>query len=196
MSLIGNIRDLPRSAVFALYNPKKKKVYVTLARNFIKRLAAVTNELRDGSFKLDEMCQDYDDLELIVLETSNSMDTAETQKVFKLHMFYWQNYVEKLGLTHYGKKYTYVRYKPRLTHGINYSGIPVVFVNLISTRNDSFIVGVFENYFDGKNFSDEYLSKQQNDHGYIYPVYACNDTTKEFLKEDGKRLDNVFKVRD
>lgn len=191
MDVLTILRDAPKSAVFALYNPKKKKVFVTLARNYLKRISTLVTELNDGSFKDNEMCQDFQDLKLILLETSNHPNTAANQERFRLQMHYWQEYVEKLGLSHYGKRHIYVKYKPRITTGLNYEGDQVVFVTLVSKRNDKTTIGVFDNAFDAQEFKKEYLDTQS----YIYPVYALNDLTRRYCMHEMLRLSSTFKIR-
>ena len=190
--VLETMRGLPKSCIFAFYNPTKKKVYLSYARNSIKRIASIMSDLRDGTFSNTEMCEDYLELELIVLETSSNKNSLDSQAVFRLHMDYWQNYVEKLGLSYYGKRSVYVQYKPRLTHGFDYEGKKVVFVNLVTKRNDSFIVGVFNKTPDAKEFVSTYLDSQGS---YILPVYSYNDLTKGFMKFERSRLVSRMNVR-
>lgn len=194
--VLQTIRELPSASIFGIYNPKKKKVLVTFSLNTTKGVAAMMSDLKDGSYKDNEMCQDYDDLQLIVLETiEHTSNSVDIKSIFRLHMFYWQNHIESIGLTHYGKRYNYINYKSRLSHGVNYSGKPVVYVNLVTNRNNSFVVGVFKNISDAKQFAKGYLDTQKEEVGYIYPVYARNNLTKEFLIEERMQLKNVFNVR-
>jgi len=191
MNIIKEISNLPKASVFGLYNRKKNKVFLCLGKDTTKRLCSLVTELKYNSHRISELCNDLDDLELIILETSTDPNLDNSYKRFKLHMNYWYDYIETSGITLYGTRYNYIEYKPRITYGLNYNGESVVMIDLVTRRNDSFTVGLFSNYFDAEEFKKQYFDNQK----YVYPVFANNDLTKNYMEYKNGLIENVIRVR-
>ena len=179
------MKDLPRASIVALYNPKKKKVHLLLCRDCLRSMSRTLSEIRNKTYKLKDIIEDQDDLELIVLEELSDYDTL------RLHMNYWYDYIKTIGLELYTKKHNYLQYKARINVSLDFEGDNVVFVELVNRRNEAYIVGVFRNMNEAKEFKSEYFDNQK----YVYPVYAINEDTQKYIRKDSAQLDKIFKIR-
>lgn len=178
----------PKTAVFCLYNRKKNKAFLTLGKDYLKRLTQIVTELKDGSFRIKEMNSDINDLEIIILETCND-DSA--YQLFRMQMDYWYDYISNLGIGLYGRRHTFLKYRPRLNMGIDFSGRNVIFVELVNKRYEAEVVGVFDSLEEAENFKQHYFLDQK----YVYPIYSTNNLSKEYFLEKQQQLDSLFRVR-
>lgn len=176
----------PRSAIFALYNRKENRVYLTLAKNYLKHIATIATDLQDGTFKHRKMQEEKDNLELIVLETLPPYE----YETLKMHMHYWYLHCKDLGMKFYTKK-CHVIYRANTSIGLDYDGNTVIFVNLVTRRNDKIVVGVFEKMHEAEKYIEDYLETSY----IVYPVYATNELTKRYIEHERLRLDKLFQVR-
>ena len=176
---LSNLSNLPNNSVFALHNPKKNKVHLMYAKNTLVRLARFIDELRNRENSLTELCDDLDDLELVILETYS------TESVCKLMMNYWYDYVtEEEGMELYTKR-NYLSYKARIEYlsfsydYLNKNNVDLVYVQLVNSRGKGMIVGVFKSIPEAEEFKKNYLDIQR----HITPVYATNDLTKNYISK-------------
>lgn len=190
MDVFQSLLETPRSGIVAIYNRKKHKAQLVIAKNLASHLATIATEIRDGIYPNREIMEDRNNLEMIVLETLNGSSPEEDYETLKLHMHYWYMYCNDLGMSFYSKR-LYVMYKARTRVDIDLKGTMKVFVDLVSRNNKSFVVGVFDKMDEAKEFVKTYFKEDE----YIYPVYANNHHTKEYLEELGKRVDRRMKVR-
>ncbi len=182
---VSTLTSLPKTSVFALFNPKKNKVHIMYAKNTPIKLIKFIDELKYNKHRNKELCEDVDDLELIILET------YEDDFICRMHMNYWYDYVvNKEGLELYGNRHNYLQYKLRKSVSVynydylNKTHVDRVFVEFVNGRNSSFVVGVFDNMSE----ADAFLETYDNVGDFKYPSYAFNKLTKEFLlKEYRKR---------
>ena len=184
-TIIADLVELPDACIFVLYNQDKGKAHLALCKNGLLRIPRLINELRKNEHKIKELCEDLGELQLKVLETHEDYETL------RLHMNFWYNYIEDLGLETYSKRRTYIKYKSRINIGYDYNGDRRVFVELVNRRNESFVVGVFEKMFEGRDFKKQYFDSKD----YVYPVYANNELTKNYVERKSLELTSVFKVR-
>jgi len=184
MEIVKQLRELPEGCTFALYNPIRKKSQLFICKNGLIRIPRIINDLRTNEHTNKELCRDLEDLELIILETSNDYS------LLRLHVQYWYDYMKDIGLETYSK-HTYLKYKARVNVGYDFNGEQKVFVELVNRRNESFIVGVFDNMYDAKTFKVDYFDSMK----YVYPVYANNESTKKYSERTNSELSSVFKVR-
>ena len=184
MNLVNELHKLPEGCIFALFNPDRAKAQLFLCKNGLLRIQQIINDLRNNEHSCKELCNDLNNLQLTILETNNDQD------ILRLHMQYWFDYIESVGLTPY-KKHTYLKYKARITVGYDYDAKKRVFVELVNRRNESFVVGVFKKMYEAKEFKDQYFDTQK----YVFPVYANNDLTKKFSEQRDNELEEVFRVR-
>lgn len=184
--MVKELLKLPNvGCIYALYNQKRKKTQLFLANsNALLSIPRTISNLRNNDHKSKELCSDINDLELIVLETH------EDTSYLRLRMQYWYDYVEDLGLETYTKR-IYLQYKSRINVDFDYTGEKRVLVELVNKRNESFVVGVFDKMYEAKEFQEAYFGRSK----YVYPIYANNVLTREYIQTRDKQLDRVFKVR-
>lgn len=185
MNLFQTLLNQPRSAIFALYNRKTNRVHLTLAKNFVKHLSTISMGMQDGTFKHKQMVRDKDDLEVVVLETLPPHEL----ETLRIHMHYWYLYCRDLGMKFYTKK-CHIIFRPRTRIGLDYNGNTVVFVELVTRRNNAEVVAVFEKMYEAEEYIRDYLVGE-----FIVPVYATNELTKSYVTESNNELSKLFKVR-
>jgi len=167
---LTDLAKLPYISVFCLYNPKKNKVYLAHTNNMLLRFAKLIDELRQHHHSNKELCEDIDDLELVILETYHDIEHA------RLHMSYWKNYVTNVeGMELYNNN-NYLTYRTRIYEDVYNERI---YVELVNARNQSFVIGVFDHMIEAKEFKAS-LDKSE----FIYPYYATNELTKKYLQDD------------
>ena len=178
------LTTLPKTSVFALFNPKKNKVHLMYAKNTMVKLVKFLDELKYNKHRNKELCEDVDDLELIILETYSD------DSICRMHMNYWYDYIlNEEGLELYGNRRNYLQYKLRTSVSafeydyLNKSNVDRVYVEFINSRNEGFVVGVFDNVPEATQFS-EFVSNNQE---YLFTVYASNRLTREFLSKERSR---------
>ena len=182
---IKDLSDLPKISVFALFNPKKNKVHLMYAKNTLIKLAKFIDELKYNKNRNKELCDDVEDLEVIILET------YVDESICRMHMNYWYDYVTKVEQLELYSRYNYLVYKPRITVSayeydyLNKNQVDRVYVEFINARNEGTVVGVFNNIIEAEEFKASCIDTQE----HLFSVYACNELTKEYVqKKELKKL--------
>jgi hypothetical protein len=182
--MVRDLLSLPEGCTFALFNQKRKKAQLFICKNGLIRIPQIINTLRNNEHSSKELCSDLQDLELVILETNNDIS------ILRLHMQYWKDYLKDLELETYNKINCLI-YKSRVTTGYDYTGELRILVELVNRRNESFVVGVFEKMYEAKEFQKKYFDTRN----YVYPVYANNEHTREYVLTRDSQLESIFKVR-
>lgn len=188
--MIKEMSNLSKCSIFVLYNRKKNKALMCLAKDQLKRLSQIISELKNRNFRIKEMYSDIEDLEIITLE---DCQTDLVYEDFKLHMSYWYDYLERIGIDLYSNRHTYIEYKARCSEGINELGESVIQVELVTKRNKTTLVGVFRNTIEAEDFISQYYNNRVNP--YNYPVYSCNEMTTRYFRYLERDILNMFKLR-
>lgn len=128
-------------------------------------------ELEQGKYFNKEMVQDFNDLDIVILESVYDGYNARE------HMEYWKQYFLDSGYTMYGK-INYNKYHTKLT----VIGIDKVLVEIVHQRRDKKeVVGIFDCKQDAVEFIRDYYSPDTNIH--MFKVYANNKATREWIQE-------------
>jgi len=173
-SLLNELKHLPKSVIYAIRNDSSKKIYISQTSRFLTAIDLILKELDIGTFKCKEMIKDFDKLQIEVLEVMEDIETR------KLHVQYWKDKFKELGYKEYIETRPPLEYKvvTRVTYDCKY-----VIVYLVNKRYEYKPVGVFNTIKEANTFVIEnYTSK------YIYPVYACNNETKQLIQKSNKGI--------
>lgn len=171
-SILETIRSgIGEPCIGALENPKTKTVYIFHTENLSLYLAQIFTKLKSKKHGDDLMVKDYKKLKLVILETCLG-DVGDSQKWDLL--YWWQKYKSD-GWTFYGDGSAPVGTKPILT--LTTSG---VLVQLRNKAYNRFTVGVFSTMDE----AEEWVGIFYNEDNQVVPVWACNDLTVKYFKEN------------
>lgn len=164
---IHTIQNLVQPGYLAIINDFTKKVYLRPCSNVAEALMRILKEIKDNTFIEKEVIEYKSMLQFCI------HGLGIHQSMLKLHYKYYEEYYRNRGYTSYRLGYTPVEYTVRTTIETDYK----VYIRLVNRRNDSFIVGIFNNLNEAKVFVDECYSNSVK-----YLVYALNDLTKEHYR--------------
>lgn len=156
--------QLSVSGVYALINDSNRRVYVSYGTSIIDSLQRLIRDLKKPDTKLKLLKEDLEKLRFVILET------CDEDKMKPLYTYYTEQFIEK-GFETY-RNYKSTKYKVRITLGPDLK----VHVQLVNKSRKIITVGVFHHVHNAETFVRINYSKP-----YIYPIYAKNELTQQFI---------------
>lgn len=172
MKLMTRLENLSIAGVFALYNDKDKKVYIGTSNCCLLAISQLLKNFKDKVVPIRELYQDRKKLEVSILETIDD----KIQRDVRYN--YWCDYYRNLGYSLY-REHKGTTYTVRLTIENIETEIYRVLVQLVNTRKDKIVVGVFSTVDEAQ----EFIKLNYEGKDYIVPVYSDNSLTKEYLNK-------------
>lgn len=181
--VLNEFRKLCKPGAFCLYNRQKGKVFFAISRNIAAYLSELIVELETSEHLCQELIDDREFLELIVLETYESIHPVQAYHLLRSEVPYWRNYIDGIGLKFYNKNFQFIEYKAKWSLAKDHTGTDRIVVEASTKRGNSIVVGVFDSIFEAKDFIRLYYS-------ISYPkiVIANNEFTKRYLSETKRML--------
>lgn len=144
------------------------KVYIGLSKNVLKAFAEHIERIKKGSH--DYIKCDAQNIETKLLEVeSNSLNR-------KLKYNTWCEYYRNKGFT-LVRDYTPIKFK--VITRIKHSNSCKVVVELVATRNDKIVVGVFNKV----SYAEEFVNKYYPNGEVKKVVYCGNKETREYRSQ-------------
>lgn len=168
MSVLKLMYELPRSGIFKFVNEEKKLVYISYSKNLITSLSRNIKEIQDKVHVYKPLNEDFEDWKFDIIETLNYHDTILDISC-KINL-YIEEY-KQLGYnvrTHQNIQ----KLKFRVDIGQDYK----VYCKLISRGRTEYVVGVFKDMEDAKEFIEMYRNIKN-----IVPIYSTNQLTKDYF---------------
>lgn len=160
----SNLLELGQSGVFALVHYRTKAMYIGYSNDILISVSHHLAKARAGQHECKALNKQYKNLRLYVLEYSNDP---------KIRCSYWYNYYSNLGYHLYNRR-SPVKYKLRIEIGSNY----LVYVKIVTSRNDSQVIGVFSTLDEATEFYNFVLTQEQ-----LRPILADNELTRKYVEE-------------
>lgn len=160
----SNLVELAQPGVFALVHYRTKAMYIGYSNNMLVSISDHLSKAKTGTHECKELNKMFKNLRLYVIEYSNSP---------KVRAAYWYKQYSSLGITLYNQRVP-VNYKARIEVGSDY----LVYVKIVTNRNDALVLGVFTTMAEAKQFYDIVASQEQ-----IVPIYATNELTRKYVEE-------------
>jgi hypothetical protein len=177
---VSIINQIPKEGIIAFINDSDKKVLIVQGSNLLALLGRIMSELQQGIYTHQEVIEDYNKLKIVVLETQSDIT------IRYLQMSYWYDYFVNNGYTLYSKtKYSVYRVRSRIVYKRIGSTLMNVNVELVSTRGNTILVGVFKTMLEANEFIETYYSQTTNQ--YKLPILANNDLTKAYYQDKTSR---------
>jgi hypothetical protein len=141
--LLPVLLSIPKRSVFALINEETKTLHLAYSENTRTHLAALVNELEDGTHRSTELCSAFraGKLELVILE-----DVKDPRQL-RYRWNYFVDYYSNLGYNYYNNTTRNIRVKKEID--LKRSEIRVVVVN---SRHDKIVLAKFKKNEDAENF--------------------------------------------
>lgn len=167
MNLYKKLLAVPPHGMWALISNSAKKIYISYNSDMLLAIAQHIKLLNRREHPIKAMLKNKKSLKLIILDTAK-LD----EHTAKLHLNYWIDKYKKMGYKSYRN--------PLLTYKVTYDvmGDKLV-VQLVTSRSRKIVVGVFRDLFKAYEFIETYYEGKD----VIFPVYANNKLTREYMKE-------------
>lgn len=176
---IDNVLNLGIACVFALYCDSPKKVYVSHTSNLLVALGRITSDWDSPSY--GGMKYDASNNNLVLKILTTNPEIVDEKRMAKLHTsLYAEEYI-KNGYTLY-KPTNLVKYNIRKS--IKVWRLKAFYVvDLVNSRNDKILVGVFNTKRDMDKFLKEYYP---NDiiTGFYYANNHWTNTLRNLYTND------------
>lgn len=164
------MNSIPRAGIYALVNHSKKRVYIGRSKDVCLSLSRLLLELQDKTHTSRKLIKDRNKLEFLFLEEIHYQDTLIDVSI---KYNYWVNEYRNNGYEFYVKSYNFPQFRVRIDVGLDYK----VYVKLLNKGYKELVVGVFDTYPEAEEFAEVF-----NNMSYVSPVYAINNTSKEYFR--------------
>lgn len=160
---LDEVLGLPKSGVIIL--KKHGRVLVTYTTSMGAYLETLYQEFKGKT-----------GMEIEVRSPGADLETL------KLHTEYYRDLYAKEGklLQYHIRKA--IKYRIRSVPNANFKKFHVEIVNM---RGEGLVVGIFKSAKESKEFIETYYG---TDNSFVFPVYAVNSDTKEFLHQLQKKM--------
>jgi len=167
--IIDRLLAFPRQCIYALINPKDRKIFISYSRNLLFSIGRNIDQINDDN----HVCsRDKDLIELLIIET------VKQEKDLRLRYRFWEEYFKQNGYSFYRNIKT-INYRTRIEIIKRAKDKKsLLAVKLISNNSRSMeVVGLFEKMEDAEAFKEKHYKGT-----ILKVVYADNEDTKEYLK--------------
>lgn len=178
--LFNTMYKLPRSGIYSLVNEKDKRVYISHSKDICTSISRLLRDIHSKNIVYKQMIKDAPKLQFNKLENINNYDTLVDIHT-KLDYFI-QGYKQR-GYSLYNTKHKYLQLKVSIEVG---EDLDVVYVKLISSLHKKIVVGVFEKMYEAEEFATLFETMD-----VVKPVYAINELTRKYIKNNFKSNDTV-----
>jgi len=175
-NLFHSFVAVPSSGLAALVDECNREIYIFHSIDLIKTVAIHASKLRDGIHEIPSFNKNRNSVKLLILE-------IETHPVIQRakYLMFLDKY-KKLGYKDLRDGYIPVKFKVKYEiekdyrNVLNETGL-LVYVKLVSKRFDKYIVGVFQNMNEAREWGDKTYGNTE----FPYPINAENELTKDYL---------------
>lgn len=162
--------NLPREGIYAIRNEQEKSVYISYSKDLLTSVSKNVKQIKEKVHICNFLNREIEELEFGIIETLNYYTTK-----LDIHCLLYYHITE-----YRNKGYTVIAYrniKP-LRFRVDIGQDCRVYCKLITKDYKEYVVGVFNNKIEAKDFIKQY----QDMDSLIYPIYSINDLTKEYIE--------------
>lgn len=163
--------NFPQSGIYVIINKKKKYVYISYSKNLLTTVCKNIREMQNRVHVYKPLNKgDIKDWKFSIIETINKDDNSILDISTKINYYI----TEYRNIGYDIKTYTnIVKFKFRVDVGQDYR----VYCKLITRGYKEYVVGVFNNRQESKQFEELYRNMK-----VIIPIYSINSLTKEYIE--------------
>jgi peroxiredoxin family protein len=166
MNLFKKLTKLPPQGFWALLNNRNKKIYIVYSVDLLGSVAKAIRMMNRNEHPIEALNRHKNVLSLIILD-----DVVLDDRNARIQMNYWINKYKKRGYKLYN---IIARTELRITYDVYEGKMAAILKN---SRNEKQIVGLFDDLFGVATFIETFYVGD-----VIFPVYATNEATREYIK--------------
>lgn len=175
--LFSTMYKLPRSGIYGLVNHKSRMVYISYSKDICTSISRLLRDIHSKNCIYKHMIKDASKLQFVKLEDINNYETITD---IRIKIDYFTEKYKQEGYSLYNKL------KPQKLKVRLDVVEDRVHVKLVSAYGFKMVVGVFEKMYEAEEFATVFDGMD-----IVKPVYAINELTKNYIKNNFKTSNNI-----